>query len=519
MMNPVMTMKPRAMKFRTKIWMLPLSAASVFVIGCIASYLVGTNTSATLELLRAQNYPAMESVAKIERHNENFRSALQTAAIEGDESKLKDVEALAATTLEAITSLSKIKGQEGLARNLSELTGAYQSTAMAATRAMVTKKEPGNLVTQMQSQMAALDKEVASSKTHTQQAVAVTQDAAAAGVTRGLWVVLGTCLAALVALGAASKLIIASVWRDLGDEPTQLGASMRCIAEGDLTVKVLDAAGGAHESSASTALAAMVGRLRETVGAIRQATESISSASGEIANGNQDLSTRTEHTASNLQQAASAMEQLNSTVAHTAQSAVQARKLVSTAAGAAQRGGDIVSQVVANMNEINAASRKITDIIGVIDGIAFQTNILALNAAVEAARAGEQGRGFAVVATEVRSLAQRSALAAKEIKTLIGVSSEKVESGAQLVNAAGGTMQEIVDGVQHVTSVIGEISDATHEQSGGIGNVNQSVAQLDQMTQQNAALVEESAAAAASLRQQAQSLAEAVAVFRLEPAH
>jgi len=251
----------------------------------------------------------------------------------------------------------------------------------------------------------------------------------------------------------------------------------------------------------------MVHRLSETV-------QSISVASAEIASGNQDLSGRTEQTASSLQQTSSSMEQLTGTVRQTADSARTANQLASSAAQAAQRGGEVVSQVVANMEEITGSSRKIAEIIGVIDSIAFQTNILALNAAVEAARAGEQGRGFAVVAGEVRSLAQRSANAAKEIKTLIGASVEKVESGSRLVQDAGSTMGEIVAGVQRVTDIIGEITAAATEQSGELGQVSQAVSELDQMTQQNAALVEQSAAAAESLKEQALRMGEMVSVFR-----
>src|SRR5439155_19135741 len=263
-------------------------------------------------------------------------------------------------------------------------------------------------------------------------------------------------------------------------------------------------------------LSAMQASLRQIVGQVRASTDSISTASAEIATGNQDLSARTEQTASNLQQAASSMEQLTGTVKQSADSARQADRLASSAAEVAARGGQVVSQVVSTMNDINASSKKIADIIGVIDGIAFQTNILALNAAVEAARAGEQGRGFAVVAGEVRNLAQRSAEAAKEIKALIGASVDKVDSGSRLVADAGKTMQEIVSSVQRVADIIGEITAASSEQSDGIGQVNQSVVQLDQMTQQNASLVEESAAAAESLKEQALRLAQVVGAFRLE---
>ena len=265
------------------------------------------------------------------------------------------------------------------------------------------------------------------------------------------------------------------------------------------------------------ALGSMVGQLRASMQTVRMATESIGTASAEIATGNQDLSQRTEQTASNLQQAASSMEQLTGTVRQSADSARQANQLANSAAEVAARGGVVVSQVVATMDEINASSKKISDIIGVIDGIAFQTNILALNAAVEAARAGEQGRGFAVVASEVRSLAGRSADAAKEIKGLIGASVGKVQDGSRLVADAGKTMTEIVSSVQRVSDIIGEITAASAEQSDGIGQINGSVTQLDQMTQQNAALVEQSAAAAESLKEQAVRLAGVVGTFRLSP--
>ncbi|EER57937.1 methyl-accepting chemotaxis sensory transducer [Acidovorax delafieldii 2AN] len=243
--------------------------------------------------------------------------------------------------------------------------------------------------------------------------------------------------------------------------------------------------------------------------------DSITTASAEIAGGNQDLSARTEATASSLAQTAQSMEQLTATVRQSADAARQANQLAGSAAEVAARGGRVVGEVVTTMGDINQSSRKIADIIGVIDSIAFQTNILALNAAVEAARAGEQGRGFAVVAGEVRSLAGRSAAAAREIKQLIGASVERVESGARLVQDAGTTMDEIVGSVKRVGDIIGEITAASSEQSDGIGQVNTAVNQLDQMTQQNAALVEESAAAAQSLRDQATRLAGAVQVFKL----
>jgi methyl-accepting chemotaxis protein len=286
------------------------------------------------------------------------------------------------------------------------------------------------------------------------------------------------------------------------------------VAGGDLSQSASD--GRRDEfSGLLAALDRMRGGLANLIGDVRSGVDSVSTASGEIAQGNADLSGRTEQQASNLQQTAASLEQLTGTVKQNSEAARQANQLAASASEVAARGGAVVGEVVSTMGEISAQSRKIADIIGVIDGIAFQTNILALNAAVEAARAGEQGRGFAVVAAEVRNLAQRSAQAAREIKSLIGTSVEKVETGSRLVNDAGQTMADIVAQVKRVTDLIGEITAATAEQSSGIGQVNVAVGQLDQMTQQNAALVEQSAAAAASLREQAGRLAQAVAVFTL----
>ncbi|HEY4081884.1 MAG TPA: methyl-accepting chemotaxis protein [Burkholderiaceae bacterium] len=285
------------------------------------------------------------------------------------------------------------------------------------------------------------------------------------------------------------------------------------IAAGDLSA--LAKQRGSDEFGALLdSLNAMATQLKRVVGDVRDGVESVSNASSEIAQGNQDLSARTEQTASSLEQTASSMEELTATVAQSADTARQANQLASSAADAARRGGEVVSQVVSNMEEITTSSRKIGDIIGTIDGIAFQTNILALNAAVEAARAGEQGRGFAVVAAEVRSLAQRSAQAAKEIKSLIQASVERVESGSKLAADTGTAMTEIVTSVQRVSDMIGDIAAAATEQRDGIAQVNVAVTELDRMTQQNAALVEESAAAAQSMREQAGRLAEVVSVFR-----
>jgi methyl-accepting chemotaxis protein len=321
----------------------------------------------------------------------------------------------------------------------------------------------------------------------------------------------GLMLCALTAgLGVA---LTRSIFGQLGAEPGDAARAVDAVANGDLAVSIPVRPG--DSVSLMAALLRMRNSLVKVVTEVRGNSESVATASAQIAQGNQDLSGRTEQQASALQQTAATMEELGTTVRNNADSASQANQLAQGASAVAARGGDVVGKVVATMQGINDSSRKIGDIISVIDGIAFQTNILALNAAVEAARAGEQGRGFAVVASEVRSLAQRSAEAAREIKSLIGRSVEQVEQGTALVDQAGKTMDEIVGSIQRVTDIVAEISSASVEQSSGVQQVGQAVTQMDQATQQNAALVEESAAAAESLRSQAQQLVQAVAVFRL----
>ena len=338
------------------------------------------------------------------------------------------------------------------------------------------------------------------------------QDAAAAYSTQQN-LLIAACLAAFAAAGVSGFLITRSLTRALGAEPAELGAAAQRVADGQLTS--IPGANSAPAGSVLASLGAMQTSLSNIVGQVRGASESIATGSAQIATGNADLSQRTEEQASALQQTAATMDQLGTTVRHNSDNAKQANQLAVGASQVATKGGDVVSRVVGTMKGINDSSKRIADIIGVIDGIAFQTNILALNAAVEAARAGEQGRGFAVVAGEVRNLAQRSAAAAKEIKSLITSSVEQVEQGSSLVDEAGRTREEIVGAIKRVSDIVAEISAASVEQSSGVSQVGQAVSQMDQVTQQNAALVEESAAAAESLRQQAQRLVGSVSVFKL----
>jgi methyl-accepting chemotaxis protein len=328
-----------------------------------------------------------------------------------------------------------------------------------------------------------------------------------------LWAEWGLLLTSLVALMGMAYWARKSIFELTGGEPVEVARIAHAVAEGNLAVSVTVQPG--DHDSVMAAMAKMCRNLSEIVDQVRGSSDVISVGAREIAAGNMDLSHRTEQQASNVQTTASAMEQISSTVANNADSARQANQLAATASTVAERGGSVVDEVVKTMQEITDSSRRINDIIGVIDGIAFQTNILALNAAVEAARAGEQGRGFAVVAGEVRSLAQRSAQAAKEIKGLISGSVAKVDAGAKLVADAGATMAEIVQQVRHVTALISEISNATGEQTQGVAQVGDSMTLLDKSTQQNAALVEQSAAAAENLSQQAADLVAVVRRFKL----
>lgn len=320
-------------------------------------------------------------------------------------------------------------------------------------------------------------------------------------------------LAALAVSLVSALLITRSIIRQLGGEPDDAAAAADRVASGDLTTDVVVKAGD------STSLMHSMKTMRQSlVGIVSQvnvSTGAIASAASQIASGNLDLSSRTEQQAASLEETAASMEELTATVKRNSEHARQANELAASASVVSERAGNVVSQVVQTMGSINQASQKIVEIIAVIDGIAFQTNILALNAAVEAARAGEQGRGFAVVASEVRSLAQRSATAAKEIKALISGSVEQVQVGNQLVDEAGATMKDVVDGVKRVTLIMGEIMSASEEQATGIEQINLALTQMDQVTQQNAALVEEAAAAAESMREQADALVSAVSVFKL----
>ncbi len=406
----------------------------------------------------------------------------------------------------AKASRATIDAAAGKARPLNNaaLELALENKAAEAIALLLKQAAPATNAWQ-----AALDDNVAML---TKENAARYEEAQAAYASARNLLIATAVVSALISFGLA-LLVVRGIARELGGEPSEVAAMARSVADSDLSAPIVVRDG--DSISVVAAMARMQASLSGIVRTVRGNAESVATASAQIAHGNQDLSQRTEEQASALEQTAATMHELGETVRHNADNARQASQLAQTATGVAVKGGEVVGQVVDTMRGINESSRQIAEIITVIDGIAFQTNILALNAAVEAARAGEQGRGFAVVASEVRTLAQRSASAAKEIKTLITASVEQVEQGSALVDQAGRTMGEIVGSIKRVSDIVGEISAASTEQSNGVSQVGEAVSQMDQVTQQNAALVEESAAAATSLQHQAEELVRTVAVFKL----
>ncbi len=461
-------------------------------------------------------YEIKENLNLVARAVRNIALMQDTVAMQAEEDRIKTARARNTLLLKEMNSNLSTEEERALLAKIQGIRGTYNQTIdraiqlgmsnelEAAREVLIKENRPAQA--QYFEVLGALIDIQKKAMNDTAQTV---RDNSA----RGSALMLGMACVAAVMGGVMAWSLTYSITHQLGGEPDYAANVAREIAAGNLAVEVKVAPG--DKDSLLAAMGAMRDGLAQVVARVRQGSDSVATASAQIATGNHDLSGRTEEQASALEQTAASMEQLGSTVAHNADNARQANQLAQCASTVAEQGGDVVAQVVTTMRDINTASKKIADIISVIDSIAFQTNILALNAAVEAARAGEQGRGFAVVASEVRSLAGRSAAAAKEIKTLITDSVERVEQGSMLVDKAGNTMHEVVTSIRRVTDIMSEIAAASIEQSSGVAQVGEAVTQMDQTTQQNAALVEEMAAAASSLQHQAQDLVQSVNVFKL----
>jgi methyl-accepting chemotaxis protein len=503
------------MNLKTKIWTLPGIAAVTF---CIGGALVAVSTSkadSAIGSLGDVDYPFLDDTDRLGNELETLNGLLTTAVAQYDEHKLTEARATADAMRKTLGDLRGLAGHESEAASLSSKFDDYAGASIPAARILLgqDKGDAAASMARAQETLKVLRTRIADAKTEAKSVFDASLRRARTGVRRSVWVMVAAALVVVSALGCSSYLLVVTIWRQIGGEPAYARHVLRSMAQGDFAqpVEVSTSA----NSSVLAAVRDMAKGLADLIAGVHGSAEAIASASRQIAAGNQDLSDRTEEQATSLQHTATSMERINSAVRQTADSARQATQLANLASEAADKGGAVVGQVVTTMDDILCSSRKIAEIVNVIDSIAFQTNILALNAAVEAARAGEEGRGFTVVAGEVRSLAQRSAQAAREIKSMIADSVQKVDNGNALVNAAGASMAEIVAQVKRVNDLIGDISSASIEQSHGIALVSEAVNKMDQVTQQNSSLVQQSAAAAGKMSSESLKLAAAVSIFKI----
>ncbi|MET3133430.1 methyl-accepting chemotaxis protein [Oxalobacteraceae bacterium GrIS 1.11] len=506
------------MSIKRKIWALPVISTIIFGLGLAGSSYLATAALDSIRTTESVDYPVLDSAKSLTLDVGAVADALRDAVTEGDKNRVSLVGEQANKLRAKLAKFGEIPGQRDNAARLSKEFDIYYAPALSAARIMLELEQgdPQATVGRMQGALTVLNADLAKTNEAAQMQFKAGIATSEARVRNVLTTSIVVALIVILSLALVSYFVVQAIWQQLGGEPEYAREIARAVADGDLSMDIMT--DPKDSASLLVALKEMRGKLGNMVSEIKISAETIKVASSEIAHGNADLASRTESQAGSLDQTARSMESLTTTVRQNASNATEANELVVSASSVAIKGGKVVSQVVLTMGEINDSAKKIVDIIGVIDGIAFQTNILALNAAVEAARAGEQGRGFAVVASEVRNLAQRSAGAAKEIKELIGDSVSKVNIGSKLVDEAGLTMGQIVASVKKVADIMAEISAASQAQSTGIENIGQAIGSMDEMTQQNSALVEQAAAAAESLQDQADQLSTALAVFKLAPA-
>jgi methyl-accepting chemotaxis protein len=514
--GPFIFRRHGSMSIKRRIWALPVISTIIFGLGVAVSASIATGALNSIHMTESVDFPALGASKALAAEIEAVTNGLRDAVSEGDKARVPQLNELAGKVRGRLGEIGKIDGQEASAKRLSKEFEDYYAPALSSAKIML-ELEQGDAqatVGKMQGALTTLNADVAKFNESAQQQFKAGIERSASKVRSVVTSIVITALIVILALAVVSWFVVRTIWQQLGGEPEYAREIAQGVAAGDLSMEIRTEQG--DTGSLLVALKEMRARLATMVAEIKTSAETISMASAEIASGNADLASRTESQASSLGNTTRAMDSLTDTVRANAANANQANELVVSATSIATRGGEVVGNVVQTMGSISESSKKIVDIISVIDGIAFQTNILALNAAVEAARAGEQGRGFAVVAGEVRTLAQRSAAAAKEIKELITASVSKVTAGTALVDEAGATMDQIVNSVRKVHDIMAEISEAGQRQSQGIEQIGRAIDDMDQTTQQNAALVEEASAAAESLSDQTVQLSNALAVFKLD---
>jgi methyl-accepting chemotaxis protein len=503
------------MGLRRRIWSLPLISIVVFGLGLAVSTYFSRAALSSIGATEVSHYPVLRISDRLIAGVQNVADEFEGAVVEGETARLAAAELRAKAVTEAIKSLAAIGAEQDLATRLEQLFADYYLNAARAARLML-KLESGDLqgtVQRMQAAQNTLQGALTEFNLLAQQRFATSIAASETSVRRTLQASIVAALLVIACLTVVSYLVARGVWNQLGGEPEYARQIARAVAAGDLATDIVTAKD--DNQSVLAALKHMKIRLADMMASVKTASATIQHASSDIAAGNTDLAGRTQAQTESLAQTAESMQRMTHTVRQNASNAQQAEELAATASNIAVKGRQVVGHVVTTMSAIDGSSKKIVDIVAVIDSIAFQTNILALNAAVEAARAGEHGSGFAVVAAEVRNLAQRSAVAAKEIKALIMDSVARVGEGTKLVDQAGHTMSDIVASVKRVTDITREITVASREQSSGIEAIGRAVQQMDRMTLQNASLVEEASASAGSLREQVEQLGKILAIFKL----
>jgi methyl-accepting chemotaxis protein len=504
------------MTFKHRIWLLPIMTAVIVTIGIGINSQINARTSAALKRVEHVQYPTVEALRSIRTQTLEIQELLQRAVAEGDKDALATADGHASSVFDALRTLSTVQAEGKLDDELRESFESYYTSAVAATRILLGTQQgdAGGSIAQMQKNSEALTTLLTKSQEDALNEFRSLLSSGTDNVQRNLVVSLVMAVVMIASLGIGSWILIGSVFRSLGGEPEVAVATVRSIAAGDFTTAVNMRPG--DDSSLLHGIETLRSKLGSVILDVRRTSGTVEGAAADINSGIDRLSMRTSEQAGSLEETASSMEEMTVTVKRNADNARHANQLATAARDQAERGGVVATRAVAAMAEINNSSKRIADIIGVIDEIAFQTNLLALNAAVEAARAGEQGRGFAVVASEVRNLAQRSATAAREIKDLIKDSVSKVQDGSRLVDESGKHLNDIVAAAKKVADIIGEISSASQQQADGLDQVNSAISQMDEVTQQNAAMAEETSSVAASMKDQAKSLTNLIAVFKVE---